>query len=103
MYRNETYVTIRWAWLVLLGILVVLLVVLHVAAIIETQRHRVGVWKDSPLALLLHTQLESGAKPTDMNAGASNQIQKAVKGLGAIFVQHTEEEYKSMEMHIEKG
>lgn len=96
--HDQIYVAVHWAWLTLPGLLVVLVVFLQVATIIETQRHKVGVWKDSPLALLLHAQLKSRAEPKDVDARTADQIEKEANGLEAVLVQDAEGEHPTKEM-----
>ena len=56
-YSSQTYVRIRWLWLVFPGVLVVASVGLLVATVCQTRRRGVKHWKDSALALL-HCRIE---------------------------------------------
>jgi hypothetical protein len=56
VYVQKIHVQVRWAWLALPALLL-LLTLLLLAAIVITSRHEnLGIWKDNPLAILLHTR-----------------------------------------------
>lgn len=55
----------------------------------ETRRQRVGMWKDSPLAMLLHSEWKANFKPQDVAGRTADELEREVKGLCAGF-----EEYK---------
>lgn len=51
----EVYIYVSWQWLILPALSVIFGVILLVAAIEETKRHQIHVWKTSGLALLFHS------------------------------------------------
>jgi hypothetical protein len=90
VYRDQIHVAVNWAWLSLPVALTVLVAALLVATIFETRRHGLGIWKDSPLPLLLHSRWEAGAEPRDVGARTADEIAKEVKGLRARLVRDDE-------------
>ena len=54
VWKIETYVSVRWPWLVLPVGLVLLSVALLIATIVSSHRHRCVVWKSDSLATLFH-------------------------------------------------
>jgi hypothetical protein len=90
VYRDQLHVAVRWAWLSLPALLVALVFILLATTIIETRRQKVGIWKDSPLALLLHSQWESSAEQNVIGARTADEIAQKVSGLKATLVKDTE-------------
>lgn len=86
VYRDQIHVEIRWDWLTFPAALLILVFVLLGTTIIETWSEEVGVWKDSPLALLLHSQWETGPERKPTGARTALDIAEEVKGLNAFFV-----------------
>ena len=50
----ETYIRVEWPWFTLPALSVLLGLSTLVAAIAQTRRHRLNIWKNSELALLFH-------------------------------------------------
>ncbi|PVI04523.1 hypothetical protein DM02DRAFT_725689 [Periconia macrospinosa] len=77
---ERIYVRIRWGWFALPAALIVLVALLLIGTIKATKDHQVGIWKDNPLALLLHTQW----RPDDSSAvqgSTQAEVIRSVKGL----------------------
>ncbi|KAE9378301.1 hypothetical protein N431DRAFT_500971 [Stipitochalara longipes BDJ] len=51
-YYLQTYLLVRWDWLIFPVLLIVLALILLIATIIQSKRRRTGVWKASSLATL---------------------------------------------------
>jgi hypothetical protein len=47
---------VRWAWLALPALLLLLTLLLLAAIVITSYHKNLGIWKDNPLAILLHTR-----------------------------------------------
>ncbi|KAF2805532.1 uncharacterized protein BDZ99DRAFT_501742 [Mytilinidion resinicola] len=62
VFVQKQFVAVRWAWLTLPIVLLVLAVVLLAVAWWETRRLGVGLWQSSPLALFFHGRMEGGAR-----------------------------------------
>lgn len=83
VYVNRTFVEMRWAWLALPGALALLVAVLLVGTMMQTRRKRVGVWKDSPLAVLLQSRWDVGSKPEYQRARTADEARRNAVGLRA--------------------
>ena len=59
-YVNQVHVRVTWAWLSAPALLLVLTAALLVGTMVGTREREVGIWKDNPLALLLHAQWRGG-------------------------------------------
>jgi len=55
-YRDQVHVRVRWGWLALPALLVILVALLLIGTVRATHKHQVSIWKENPLALLVHTQ-----------------------------------------------
>jgi hypothetical protein len=53
-WRNETCITVQWAWLSLPAVLLLLAIIFLVILIWKTKSRQVVLWRSSPLALLFH-------------------------------------------------
>lgn len=82
-WHDEIHVDVRWAWLALPIVLLALVMVLLVATICLSQIKKVGIWKDSSLALLLFSLQNEQDKATMRFAQTEGDIQEAVKGMRA--------------------
>jgi hypothetical protein len=83
-YINKVHLAVTWYWLSLPAVLLVCAAVLLACTIRATHDHDVGVWKDSPLAILAHTQW--GEHPTTMGGSTSAEIETSVQGVQARLV-----------------
>jgi hypothetical protein len=68
-WTSETYVHVRWEWLVFPAILACVALFFILAVMINTARSNTRIWKADPLALIFHgldlsTQIETGEKET---------------------------------------
>jgi hypothetical protein len=88
VWTQRQFVTVRWAWLALPVILLVLAIIVFVAAIVETHSSRVGLWLSSPLTLFFH------GRRTDRSADdhweteslmTAEKMQNAAKDMRARF------------------
>lgn len=82
---DTIHVLVHWGWLAFPTVLAFLVLILLATTIFETHKWRVGIWKDSPLALLLNSYWEPGLK-REQGARTANEIEKDVKGLKAEFM-----------------
>ena len=53
-WENQTIIRVRWAWLILPAVLLLMTTVFLGVTILENSRGKVRVWKSNTLALLLH-------------------------------------------------
>ena len=74
----ETYVSVRWPWLVLPVGLVLLSVALLAATIVSSNRHRCLVWKSDSLATLFHGLSDDESYKRLYHLG---QMERAVEGM----------------------
>lgn len=82
----QIHVAIRWGWLAMPGALTILASILLATTIFESYRYRVGIWKDSPLAMLLNSHWEPGLGRQGEGAVTAHDAARGVKGLRARFV-----------------
>lgn len=82
----ETYIAIRWGWIALPAITLIGAVLFLVAAIVQTERHRVVLWKGSSLPLLFHSRIDN-LNPSDV---------------GTSSLKETERLARSTKVHLEK-
>jgi hypothetical protein len=78
-YREETYIHVTWAWLILPGVVVFMAVVLLAASIVSSRGLNGGLWKNSALALLF-TQIR-GCEHEGLKVGRWSEIENQAKGL----------------------
>jgi hypothetical protein len=71
-YREETYIHVTWAWLMLPGVVVFMAVVLLAASIVSSRGLNGGLWKNSALALLF-TQIR-GCEHEGLKVGRWSEI-----------------------------
>ncbi|ORY04361.1 hypothetical protein BCR34DRAFT_56804 [Clohesyomyces aquaticus] len=87
-YVNQLHVSVAWPWLALPALLLVCTAVLLAATIHATHTHDVGIWKDSPLALLTHTQWRPDPVTGIGSGNTATEIEKSVLGLKARLVEN---------------
>ncbi|KAJ4990045.1 hypothetical protein SVAN01_04508 [Stagonosporopsis vannaccii] len=83
VWRERIHVRVQWAWLALPASLLALTTVLLIATIWLSRVEKVGVWKDSSLALLLFSRWDDHKKPVAGAAHTQEDIDEAVKGIRA--------------------
>ena len=75
------FVTVRWVWITLPGVTLVLAIVFLAQVIVMTSNNPVGMWKSSPLALFFHTGLAQGLDAVTLIPGNAlttvDELQKA--------------------------
>ncbi|KUJ09003.1 uncharacterized protein LY89DRAFT_317286 [Mollisia scopiformis] len=84
VWTQQQFVTVRWAWLTLPALLLVLACIFLLIAFVETRKNRVGLWQSSPLAFFFHARLPDEAQMREWRAGelsTANQMQNAAKKL----------------------
>jgi hypothetical protein len=72
VWVQKQFVTVRWAWLTLPAVLLILAILFLLAVFLETQRSCVGLWQSSPLTLFFHGQLSDRPQSIDWKAGSLN-------------------------------
>jgi hypothetical protein len=75
-HTTEAYYTVRWPWLILPGVVVVLVATFLLAVMIESRRTRSSLWKNSMLAMLFHG-LDDDARGQLMTDHNSDRLEKA--------------------------
>jgi hypothetical protein len=88
VWAQRQFVTVRWAWLALPIILLVLAIVVFVAAIVETHSSRVGLWLSSPLTLFFHgrrTDQSTDYHWETESMMTAEKMQRAAKDMRARF------------------
>ncbi|KAH6615363.1 hypothetical protein C7974DRAFT_417541 [Boeremia exigua] len=83
VWRDTIHVRVRWIWLALPASLLVLTIILLIATICLSRAEKVGIWKDSSLALLLFSRWNDQEKPSMGVAQTQEDIREAVKGMRA--------------------
>ena len=100
--RDQVCLSVRWPWLVLPAVLVLLTVIFFIAIIVDTRPtgNRAPIWKSSPLALLLHG-FELPNKPA-ANIDELNDMEELAKGIIVRF-SSTDGGLKFVEFNSEHG
>jgi hypothetical protein len=98
VYIVELHVAVRWAWLALPGLVALLTGLLLAFTMIESHSQRVGIWKDNPLALLLYSEWYPGPRQSNAPAITTEEIERDMKGLGAVLVHWEDEEKRVKEI-----
>jgi hypothetical protein len=83
---DRIHVGVRWAWLALPGVLLVLTFTLLVATIMQSRGQKVGIWKENPLALLLSARWEDPDEQGMGYARTEKDIKHAAEGLYAELI-----------------
>ncbi|KAG9191159.1 hypothetical protein G6011_09247 [Alternaria panax] len=83
---EKIHVRVRWEWLILPGVLMILTFALLVATIVQTRGQKIGVWKENPLALLLYSKFDDQCKSAMDCARTEKDIWLAAGGLDAQLV-----------------
>ncbi|CAO2649241.1 Nn.00g066260.m01.CDS01 [Neocucurbitaria sp. VM-36] len=91
VHINKIHVRVRWGWLALPAFLAILVLTLLVATILVSEKEKVGVWKDSPLPLLLFSRWEGDNKSVVACARTEKEIRYAAEGIRARLVNDTDE------------
>lgn len=86
VYIEKLHVAVRWVWLTLPVLVTLFTGFLLVITIFESHRQRVGIWKDSSLALLLHSELQPGSRQNRAAASTVAAIKREAKGSKAVLV-----------------
>ncbi|KAJ4366794.1 hypothetical protein N0V83_007319 [Neocucurbitaria cava] len=81
VYINKIHVLVRWGWLALPAFLAALVCALLIATILISEKENVGVWKDSPLPLLLFSRWEGERKSDIGHAQTEKDIRRAAEGI----------------------
>ncbi|KAH8725884.1 hypothetical protein GQ44DRAFT_706672 [Phaeosphaeriaceae sp. PMI808] len=78
---SKTHVRVRWAWMTVPAMLILLVSMLLVATAVLSGENKVGIWKDNPLALLLFRGWEEKDRPVAGNvlARTEKQIRDAAR------------------------
>ncbi|ROW05791.1 hypothetical protein VMCG_05221 [Cytospora schulzeri] len=93
VWVQQQTVVVRWTWLILPIVLLVLAALSLLAAVLETRRKRVGLWGSSPLTLFFHARpTHHGAHENLVSDAASlntaDAMQKAASFLTARIPRH---------------
>lgn len=64
-FANETYVHVRWLWLIPPACLELAILALFLTAVMQSRRARLPIWKSSALALLYHNRPDVSDKPLE--------------------------------------
>ncbi|KAJ8115342.1 hypothetical protein OPT61_g2996 [Boeremia exigua] len=83
VWRDQIHVSVRWAWLALPASLLLLTIILLVTTIWLSRVHRVGIWKDNSLALLLFSRWNGQGEPPGTGTGVEQDIKQATRGMRA--------------------
>lgn len=83
VYIDKVHAQVRWVWLALPIFLVLLTTVLLVATVRLSSNANVGIWKESPLALLLFGRYEGETRPIFPNGRDERQIRLVARDLTA--------------------
>ncbi|TGO35465.1 hypothetical protein BHYA_0157g00170 [Botrytis hyacinthi] len=89
---EEQVVTVRWGWLSLPALLLVLAITLFLATFLKTRKCRAGLWGASPLALFFHGQLRNGSQSVNLNhdtLDTEQDMEKVTSGLCAKLAPNT--------------
>lgn len=93
-WELETFVHVRWAWLVLPLALAPLSFLFLLSAIWISGHHNIKVWKSSSLATVFHG-LEHPPKP-DVAINRRSEMEELARGLRVRLRQTSDERYKLM-------
>lgn len=91
VWIQTQFVTVRWGWLALPCITIVLAAIFLTVVILRTKSNAVGLWKASPLTLLFYASINEQQREMatikegldtadDMQKSAAGMIAKVVKG-----------------------
>jgi hypothetical protein len=83
-YVNQIHVAVTWYWLILPALLLVCATMLLACTIRATHVQDVGVWKDSALAVLAHSEWHD--RPVSVGGSTATEIEKSVQGVRARLV-----------------
>lgn len=83
VYIDKVHARVRWAWFILPIALAILTTVLLVATAWLSRTANVGIWKESPLALLLFGRYEGDLRPISSSARDERQIRLLARDLTA--------------------
>ncbi|KAF7931351.1 hypothetical protein BELL_0139g00090 [Botrytis elliptica] len=89
---EQQVVTVRWGWLSLPALLLVLAVTLFLATFLKTRKCRAALWGASPLALFFHGQLRNGPQSVNLNhdtLDTEKDMEKVTSGLCAKLAPNT--------------
>jgi len=86
VWHDAIYVGVRWAWLALPAIVLVLVVILLCTTIRLSRTEKVGIWKDDILALLLFARWNEQSRPVVGLAQTEGDICRSAHGLQARLV-----------------
>lgn len=86
------YIHVRWPWLILPSIIVLLGILLLAATIDQSRRSGVAIWKSSPLALLFHPL--QGWSHADLDHVAVPGMEKSAKAMPAQLTKDRESRWR---------
>lgn len=98
VYVQAVHLHVRWAWLTLPAVLLVLVAVILFETIRSSQSQAVGVWKDNPLAVLMNTEWRPD--PRLMGGETSNQISQMTQRLEASIVVGSKDDFGAINRRI---
>jgi hypothetical protein len=79
--QEETYIKVRWPWLILPITLVVLSNGLLVICIVESKKHKIPIWKSSSFVTLFHGGEGNDRIHGDVRALEKHEMEKLAKGI----------------------
>jgi hypothetical protein len=89
VWVDVIHIRVRWPWLILPAILMLIAFALLAATILETWSQRVSTWKENPLALLLFSKFDDQQKPAIEHAQNEKDIERVAKGLHVQLTTNT--------------
>jgi hypothetical protein len=84
---DRIHVGVRWEWLALPGLLLILTFILLVATIVQSRGQKVGIWKENPLALLLSARWDDPDEQGKRYVRTEKDIRHAAEGLYAELIE----------------
>ncbi|TVY23956.1 hypothetical protein LHYA1_G008041 [Lachnellula hyalina] len=84
VWVQKQFITVRWAWLTLPTLSLILACGFLLAAFVKTRQSRVGLWQSSPLIFLFHAQLPDEARKREWKVDELNtadQMESAAEKL----------------------
>jgi hypothetical protein len=91
-YNDVTFIHVRWMWLSLPALVVLLANGLLVGSILLNRQRRVVLWKSSTLALLFHGL--DGWHRDELDVDRASQIERKAKSMHAQFQRNCNEELR---------